>query len=127
MKTFEFKLKSWHFWLANFGETRVYGTTDICSYIRNVLKGLLLFIIFLLTIGGLGGLLCFVVGNIIGWLFMDYQLHDASLFVGGLTLGFIVLIGSLVAKEEIQSKEPGVVRLAYRSWKDKFCARIEFK
>ena len=44
MKPITFSKKSWHYWLAvNLGDLRVRSgesTADICSYIRNVIKGL---------------------------------------------------------------------------------------
>jgi hypothetical protein len=127
MKTIELKRKSWHYWLANFGEERVYSATDICSYIRYVIFGTSL---FLLSLAGGVSLTIWVlvsVANIFSWLFWGHELNTASQILIGVVAGFGIMFGTMAGKVKMQDSEPGFVRLAYRSWKDKFCARIELK
>ena len=127
MKTFELKKKSWHYWIANFGEERVYESTDICSYIRYVIKGGLLFLLVASVGIFLGGSLLFSIGNLFGWLFLGYELEKVTFTTFSVIILFGALIGFFLGKEAIEQSEPGFVRLAYRSWKDKFCAKVELK
>ena len=131
MKTFELKKKSWHYFLANFGSERVYSHTDICAYIRYVIYGTFWFIIM----GGAGaffsGCVLFSIGNLFSWLFLGYELEKMTVGVFTMFSAFFMMGLFLVGKDTIQHKmrdgEPGFVRLAYRSWKDKFCAKVELK
>jgi len=131
MKTFELKRESWHYWLANFGEPggRVHTETDICSYIRYVMIGS-----FWFTVTGVIGLafvswLSHSIGNLIGWLLFDYVLEKSSfaffLFFGTIALLLTFIAGTVYVKEKVEESEPGFARLAYRSWKDKFCAKVK--
>lgn len=137
MMTFNLKHDSWHFWLANFGERRVYAShgTDICSYVRSVLIGTFWFL-FVATIGvGLAVVALASFINGIGWLLFGYELEEYArgffIFFGSLIGMAVLLLGSVFTKETIENKlqeaKPGFVRLAYRSWKDKFCAKVEFE
>lgn len=131
MKTFELKKESWHYWVANFGETRVYEETDICSYIRYMIRGGLLLALCVIVGGGAGAATLFAIGNLFSWLFLGYDLHETTKIVG---IAFIILVMipatvilGVTAKEKMEEGEPGFIRLAYRSWKDKFCAKVELK
>lgn len=146
MKALEFKQKSWHFWLANFGRTRIYREryddediqTDICSYTNAVFKGLIAFIIVAcLALAGATWLVSSVL-NIVGYFVLGYGLYET-------TKGFIFLVGILSValaalltgagigrgierlRDRVDNTEPGFVRTAYRSWKDKYCLKITFK
>jgi hypothetical protein len=145
MKALEFKQKSWHFWLANFGHTRIYRqrweddiNTDICSYTSAVFYGLITFLFF--AIFALAGATWVVssVLNIFSYFVFDYGLYETTkgfiFLVGILGLAFAALfagvgisqgIGRL--RDRVANAEPGFVGTAYRSWKDKFCLKITFK
>lgn len=131
MKTFELKKKSWHYWLANFGGERVYTHTDICAYIRYVMYGTFFLMLVAAFLATLSGATLFAIGNLFSWLFLGYQLHDITQVIFGILVGFSLMIAVMAAKAHynvnVRDSEPGFVRLAYRSWKDKFCARIELK
>jgi hypothetical protein len=133
MKTFQLKKDSWHYKLANFGVDhaayRVYESSDICSYIRYVMYGLFWFLVVSTIVLALGGFALYSIGNLIGWLFLGYILESG-------TIGFFIIIGAfslfigttaavMITKDRMQHEEPGFVRLAYRSWKNKFCAKVE--
>lgn len=131
MKTFELKKKSWHYWLANFGDLRVGTNTDICSYIRCVIWGAF----WLLVAAGAGaflsGCVLFAIGNLFSWLFLGYELSNMTVGVftvlSALFLTGLAFVSREAIAEKMSKSEPGFVRLAYRSWKDKFCARIILK
>jgi hypothetical protein len=129
MKTFELKQKSWHYWLANFGDQRIHTTTNICEYVRCMLIGAMLLSFSVLAVSLFGGATLFTIGNIFSWLFFGYEFHNLSAIMTGtfssIALMFLFIVGK--AKLNETENEPGFVRLAYRSWKDKYCARIELK
>ena len=131
MKTFELKRKSWHYWLANFAEERVWLHADICSYIRSVLVGTFWFSVMAFTASVVAGFVLYAFGNLFSWLFLGYQLSDVTTIVFSTIFGLLLVFVFLISGEKIHYKlrdsEPGFARLAYRSWKDKFCAKVEFK
>jgi uncharacterized membrane protein len=145
MKALEFKQKSWHFWLANFGRTRIYRqrweddiNTDICSYTSAVFKGLITFVIVAcLALAGVTLVVSSVL-NIVGYFVFDYGLYETTkgfiFFMAILTLALAVLFavvgigrGIENLRDRVDNTEPGFVRTAYRSWKDRFCLKITFK
>lgn len=138
MKEFDLKKDSWHYKTAQFGETRVCDETDICEYVRAVIKGGALFL-FLASVGaGIAGSLLYALGNLFGFLFLDYELTKFStgvLVVTGTVLGVaLVALASVAIKvkmnewsETVEQKEPGFLRLAYTKFKDKTCFKINLK
>lgn len=136
MMTVKLKQNSWHFWLANFGEKResAYGS-DICSYMRSVMIGTFWFL-FVATIGlAVASWVLASFGNLIGWLLFDYQLEKYAvgffIFFGtafsAIAAFLVIVFGKETIENKLQQAKPGFVRLAYRSWKDKFCAKVEFE
>lgn len=132
MKAFVLDSNSWHFWLANHGEIRIWDDceTDICEYTRAVLKGF-----GWLLMQGLGIILGI---TWVGGVFYNvYEIFFEGAKVAPWTLiTFSVMLGILIAaawlsykewKDTQPKKEPGFIGLAYTKFKDKTCARIEFK
>ena len=152
MQEFTLNKQSWHFWLANFGRTRMgsyeqkYGT-DICYYIRSIFKGLFFFTIVAFTCIAAA----FWVGN---------SIYDiAQFFINGIEMSeptkfLIILVGASTAilifmlsvygafkgttkliqnrrdrlyDQGIRPNEPGFLTLAYRKFKEKSCFKINFK
>lgn len=136
MKTLVFKENSWHHYLANFGMRRVHGRhTDICEYTRSVIKGLLLCILAYTMLAGVISLYAYTIYNWIMWALVGMELDKITTVVTGVTAicaGAIgVAVGWTYASERTSDVcdaiTPNFVRVAYSSWKDKFCARVEFK
>ena len=131
MKIFELKKNSWHYRLANFGSDRVCLHSDICTYIRSVMIGAFWFAAVLAVGLFFAGCTLFAIGNLFSWLFLGYELAQVTISIGmiyfSVTLMFAYLYGREVVQYKIRDGEPGFVRLAYRSWKDKFCAKVEFE
>lgn len=136
MKTFTLN-KTWHLWLANFAEKRIYPEdgTDICTYTRAVLKGL-----FWATLAGLfwlgvAGMVFGTIHNIFDMIFFDGTLQLQTVIVGGLIAAVAVLAGLYHLKEwwdnrpveEKPERDPTFVELAYIKVKNKTCFRLEFK
>ena len=131
MKTFELKRKSWHYLLANFGSDRVCLESDICTYIRSVMIGAFWFAAVLAVGLFFAGCSLFAIGNLFSWLFLGYELAQVTITMGIIYFAFLCLITYLLVSEKVQDimrdSEPGFVHLVYHSWKDKFCAKVEFK
>lgn len=131
MKEFKFSRKSWHYRLANFGSDRVWRDDDICNYIRSVIAGAILFVGMLIMLFLLGTLAIFSVYNAIEWLFFGGELLPPTILffgvVGGLGLIAACAIFLDWRRTHHVEKEPGFVGLAYRSWKNKFCAKVSFE
>ena len=137
MKAHTLSSKSWHFWLANFGDRRVWDDdqVDICSYTRYVIKGFLL-----MLLAGLG-ILCLIfftltiVGGTLLWYYelivaLEWVVPNPAAFVGTLLL-LIVAFG--YTREYLQRKKknrepspPGFVSLVSTKVKSKTCFMINF-
>lgn len=127
-----FNTNSWHYKLAStYTSFSPYIHTDICSYTRKVVLSF-----FSLAMIALASVF-------IGWGIIDVALW-AWFFYHGYFLGLmgpgIVTISLsiavlIIAGDTLLSslrhyktqKEPGFIRKAYRSWKDKYCVKVEFK
>lgn len=136
MKPFELSTNSWHYKLANFGDRRAgYDEDDICSYTRAVLAGGFWFLVTALFLIGMGSFYVFAVMNFLGWMFLGYFLEPATVLLLGFTVALIVSVaGAVMYREwndnrvdEPSDAEPGFIRLAYRRFKEKTCARVVFK
>lgn len=134
MKAIEFKRGSWHHKLATIHDPYYNrdwkDETDICTYTRHVFLGFLYF----LFVCGVFGLLAFVSLNtlfeIYQWVFFSQPMNELSIVflcvVGGILTMVLLAGGTAVVREKLDSSNPGFVRISYRSWKDKFCVKINF-
>lgn len=137
MKEFNLKKDSWHYKLVTFGDPDSklkleYGT-DICAYIRMVIKSTLLW-------GFIATLSLIIISGVL------HSLYDIALFLffGKETLenGSVIFLSVLAilsgffgavalrAWFEVnrdETKPPSFVTLAYRKFKDKTCSRINFE
>ena len=128
--------KSWHLWLANFGEKRIYPNlgTDICEYTRAVLAGSF----WALVAGTFITLAAMWVGfslyDIVVTIFTGASLSPYSIIFLMLIGAFVSLV-TIVAYKEWRSslpandeppKPPSFTTVAYRKFKDKTCFRIKF-
>lgn len=140
MKSIELKKDSWHYHVATgYSSLREWETenTDICSYTRYVLKGM--FFIALIIIAAsiiLAPIVHLLVGIVVGLAYGAVMLSPFSM-IGLLIIAISVIIGILIGsllwyedrnKYKVKVKKPdGYVKLAYKSWKEQYCARVEFK
>jgi hypothetical protein len=147
----EIKHNSWHMWLANvgvdnYGKLRPGETIDICQYIRLVLFGLIKAIGATLIIILFVSWVSFSIGNLIGWLFMDYAIEPIAVIVW-ITFGVLGAITTMshliITYDRYQNKrywakiykeggvlpevKPSFLSLAYRKFKDKTCFKLEIK
>jgi hypothetical protein len=137
------KRSSWHYWLANFGNHRMWRSDkeiDFCKYFWYVVFGLLH------LVGLVLGVIVFtllIVGSFYdyyNWLMYDIKMHDVSIAIVLLT--FIVsgsiAIGYCVSKYmdwkdslkdsddfEVEVKEPGFFTMSYRKFKEKACFKVK--
>jgi len=137
MKAHTLSSKSWHFWLANFGDRRIWDDqqVDICSYTRYVIKGFLL-----MLLAGFGILLLtfFTLTLVGGTLLWYYQLIVALDWVEPnppAVLGTLLLLIAAFGytRKYLQSKKknrkpspPGFVSLVSTKVKSKTCFMINF-
>lgn len=138
METFKIKRNSWHYWLMTdifpISESTIQNSMDFCSYWRGVVFRLF------------GIVLAFVITNLVflivgvaftsdfGWslnLFLSWLLGFGliSSFILALFLVFLIVYFSLEVidylEENKKEREPGLIRMKYLSWKEKFCPAIE--
>jgi hypothetical protein len=136
MTPFTVKTNSWHYKLAKFGKYDAhYGDHDICAYMRRVLFGL--FGVIVLTVIGIcfAGSSCFYIGLTFYALYklifgialdpVDWVLIGLPTAVG-ISNAIPVIIRRLQRKRSyFPTPEPGFVKTAYRSWKDKYCVKLK--
>lgn len=142
----EFSKNSWHYRLAEqIGIKEKLENTNhisICEYISYVIGGLILSIFVIMVLA----FLVFLAGDTIRWLFtMVYegQLRDPDSF-GSLcgmlfysvlivsyaldvSVKYITTLTPSVPKHIPEPKEDGMLKLMYKSFKDKYCFLISFK
>lgn len=144
MKPYELNDKSLHWRLASvYGPVTdsevYYGRVDSCAYNRAVFWGFLV-TVAIITAGTLFGY------GLMDWLFWAYTYLfvgnvdasvAASVFVAILSVcGGIGLLGAAIigyekykekklAAEGYKRKEPGYLKVAYQSWKDKHCSIVK--
>lgn len=128
MKNFDVSRESWHY---NFVSKFDSAPDNMCEYIIQVIKGIAL----VLAIGFIaGGVIAAVLGDLIGYLFACLVTHTLlPLSEAGMTeIGILVTITAINDKiwtRKFVSKQqsPSFIKQAYRSWKDKYCIKINFK
>lgn len=111
--------------------------TDICTYTKAVLKGVFVWCILLVVASGLS----VAYGDALGWIaamlaegMFIHPAKSATIALGVTTLVGLVVLAALGADAYQQAKrkrrlsqEPedlGFVKLAYRSFKEKYCVAV---
>jgi ABC-type Na+ efflux pump permease subunit len=122
---------SWHYWLAhNLGRYAPWSDSkDICTYLRHVLGGAILFLFVVLLMSLLSFMvvdgLVWVAACLVSWMFIDPGLGGAFLIIIA-TGGGICGLWTLAAFGAKKSVEPQFVKEAWRNFHDKTCIRIKF-
>ena len=135
MKTFEFSKDSWHYKLMDNWDPSLTrnGNIDLCSYTRGLFFALIIHAIIIGFITILAGGTLYSIGNLYSFLFLGYVLDPFSVIIllvevlMGALVGFIFWNEKRKLREIENPSKPGFIGLAYLGWKEKFCARIEFK
>lgn len=144
MKTINLKAKSWHYFLAvklgNFNP----NSGDFCSYVRNVLFGLVLGSMFAAVVGFLGAIAMGAIVNVSLYLYhwivgtayvANAFAQFATIATGVILLAIGFIFGSLVVREKLDDRkmakaalnEPdSFLKSAYKSFKDKVCFKVNF-
>jgi hypothetical protein len=137
MKSLNFNTDSWHFKLAELAGMNKYRDSNICEYTRNVLGGALLMALtgVIIAIGGfILAHMIFAVGFSIAYgfvIFTDLAFIGWTTLIFGAIFCLIVIISDMVEKRRYKrlndTQAPqGFIAHAYDSWKNKFCAKVEF-
>lgn len=124
---------SWHYkTMLKFNSYSLWRCQDICAYVRAVLITILL---LGLTAATIGGFIALVFGDTIAWVaacFMMGTIVDVG--IGPIVLMLLTSISVIFVgyyrvdtwMKDRSYDDPGAVKLAYMSWKDKYCAKITF-
>ena len=148
MKAFQFSRSSFHYKIAKkFGgldDTDWYGDPkplDLCHYIRCLLwaftKGLVVLAVSSLVIWSATDAAFWVKECIDAGEFLTLKERVGVLFIGaaGFVSAAAVLLGAIMCivklwdrySDDYEEREPGFLKLAYQSIKNKTCFRIEMK
>lgn len=124
---------SWHYRMMNrYNSDSLWRCHDICAYVRAVIFTIIL-LVFVATM--IGGFIALTVGDSLAWIaacislgtFVDIGIGP-SIVVAIITL--IAILSGCYYFDEWRKRrtyaDPGAVKLAYLSWKDKYCAKITF-
>lgn len=127
-----FKKNSWHYWIAEHFGNLDRDNIDFCHYVRQVIKGTALILFFLTAFVWIISSSVVALLTFFSWMFGFSYRGPESLVVVGSTILIslcVSLVLVLIGMHKKQKKEtkPGFVRLAYRSFKGKFCPMVEFK
>lgn len=133
--------KSWHYWIATKLGDHYDGnnTSDLCSYIKEIIRGILIAILATAFGTAIGIFLLSPVYHFVGVLLGLIHRKMIGMEEAGVMMwGFIIIVGTIAylkikydeRKQELKNlpaKPPGVIKSAYRAWKDKVCLLITFK
>lgn len=133
MKEFEINRKSWHYKIAKFGGFNTYRDSNICDYTKCCAYGVLNFIaqsVFVLCVIVLVSIM--VVDFTLGvwfWFKTGFFMMGEPGLIFLLVLASIVVfcaagVGYTLAQHQSHS-EPGFIRVAFSSFKGKYCHRIK--
>lgn len=137
MKTLKFNSSSWHYQIAEFGNGMPLKTTDICQYGRLFVIGILKVVPFMALFALISYFLVdLVIGLGFSVAYWQIMLSPVAQAMGGvICLGILVtliykavfaFVDYLRYRNDIVSEKPdGFVKNAYKSWKHKYCVRIE--
>ena len=133
MKTLTINTNSWHFWIAKQASNAIL-CTDICSYLRQIFKGLIGLCFLTVVIIAFGTITLWPTGNFIGWLiaglingFVSPEVAIIFMTAVGCGIIFLAFKGLFMFARTFRSHEPEFVAVAYSNIKDKICYRIDFK
>lgn len=129
--------KSWHLWLANFGEERINPAwgTNICEYTRAMLAGAF-WATFAFTFIGLFTIWTgYTLYDIYLAIFAGGEMIPPTKIYIGLVIGILAIVAIAALKHWINNrpikdappKPPSIVKVVYRKVKDKTCFRIKFQ
>lgn len=133
MTPFVIDKNSWHYRMMNkCNSDSLWRCHDICAYVRAVMLTIVLLAFITTTVGGF---IALTIGDTIAWIAACISL---GMFVPiGIGPGIIVVATSFILllaacyhidmwRKNRMYADPGAVKLAYLSWKDKYCAKITF-
>ncbi len=141
MKTLKFNTKSWHYQLA----TKIanynpgYNDEDLCTYTRHVLGALLILMVGVAGVAIVGLLAShMILGIIFSIMYKTFMFTEFGVI--GLILSTIILLMFSVIyttkylerrkaakyRGGYVPKPDNFIKHAYKSWKDKFCVKIDF-
>jgi len=131
MKTLTFSTKSWHYWFANICEPSYayMRDTDICSYTRSVIFGMLLVLFCTAVVV----LYTASVGDFLAWIvsYLNTGIWAAP-HVGAVVNCMIIIAAILVGISILANRvlntasNTSFVRESYSSFKNQYCFRVNF-
>ena len=135
MEKIKINRDSWHYKIADAFDT-AYKCDDICSYNRKIIKNLIAFaILATLGIAVLASISQALVGLVFALIYgldiltpwSEAVLIVVSVFLGSLS---VVMVGNSIADyfyyRKQEKKKDMFLSEAYRAFKEKYCARIEY-
>ena len=128
MKTLTFNKNSWHYKLAALNND--WHSTDICSYSKSVIIGLLgCIILFIGAIGYSITVMWFLMACLVS-VKTGINVIDTQAIAGAVMLfGPFAVFGMfkyLDSPTSYKKKPDSFITTAYKSYKEKFCVKIEF-
>ena len=139
MKELNFNKKSWHYFFYSIVDEKSENyndyKTDLCSYIKGVVQGIFLVILFIVVGIALVGGSLWVIGTFFWSIFQTiYHLDFVYLnnpvmmiFATFLSLGVILFVLVTISEARQQKKFDKFVPAVYRKFKDKTCVMINLK
>lgn len=132
-----FNKSSLHYKLALMGGLSKYrDDTDICSYTRKVLLGMIAVFVCAVIVGALSMFLSHMAFAIVFSIMYGTVIITEAAIAGYMMLG-TVLIGLLLYKlieykeehrYDVKPRKPdGFMKHAYKSWKEEYCVRVVLK
>lgn len=132
MKTLTASNNSWHFKLAKIGGLNAWRPQhDICSYTRHCIYGALLVLLIMASSVGIANILVHTILSVSFslWymenLFSELGIMGSVLFCGVSITALIVYHVNRYHEREYVCKPDGFIVSAYKSYKNKYCLKID--
>ena len=137
MESLKIKKDSWHYKLAEFGDRHGYipYSSDICSYTKHVIWGLLLgfmaFLAIFAFICSIGNTLAFLAAISVYGIWFEPGWPAQVILILIITVGLFSLFFVIYPiVDNIVNSDSNTVKFipsAYRSFKNKFCIKVEIE
>lgn len=136
MKTLQFSEKSWHYrFIKHYTKNEDYELDNICSYTRCFFQATMVVLLLLILVTFASFCATQVLVGVAFslwygmWIFSEVAAFTMVIIAAFATAIGILLLGHKIKEMNEDRRRSGVpdsfVVNAYKSWKDKFCARVE--
>lgn len=137
MKTIQISKTSWHYRFMEWTGDGYVNASDICEYSRKLVLRLIVAAIAVLFLSIIAGFCLFMIGSTIAWAvasivslsFLPPEPPARAMLIAGFGIGGPLMLFVLFKQNQDaigEALDTPFIRNAYDSWKNKWCAKVDF-